>query len=94
MQMYLTVYFGLKNKLVLKMYPFVFHFQQTVPANTIIVFRIDIGSFFCRKDYAIALALGNIAHFALKSFVATWAILLFVNAHSIFLPVKSYTTTY
>ena len=70
------------------MYQFIFHLQQTIPANTIIVFGINIGPFFYRKGYAIALALGNIAHFALKSFVATWAILLFVNAHSIFYQLK------
>ena len=66
------------------MYQFIFHLQQTVPAKTIIVPGIDISSFFNRKGYAITLALGNIAHLALKSFVATWAILLFVNAHSNF----------
>ena len=49
--------------------------------NTIAVQAIYISPFFRRKCNAITLALGNIAHFALKRLIAAWAIFSFVKAH-------------
>jgi hypothetical protein len=81
MQSYLPVVFCLRDELVFRIYTIIFHLQQTFPANTIVKFSVDVNPFFGRQRQAVALALGNIAHFALKSFVATWAIFIFMNTH-------------
>jgi hypothetical protein len=78
---YLPVVFCLRDELVFGIYTIIFHLQQTFPANTIAECSADISPFFIRQGQAVALALGNIAHFAFKNFVATWAIFIFMNTH-------------
>lgn len=51
---------------------------QTVPAKAVGVFAFYIYPFFMVQFGAAALAGGNIAHFALKWFGASWAIFYFM----------------
>jgi hypothetical protein len=71
----------LQDEFIFKMYVVVFQLQQTVAAKAIAVLGINKSPFFGIKTDAITLALGNIAHLALKTLVATRAISGFVNTH-------------
>ncbi len=69
------------NKAVFKMYKIIFKLQQAGRTNTIIKQAVNISPFFNRKGNTITLAVGNIAHPALKQLVAAWAMFFFVAAH-------------